>query len=214
MDFAAILRYSAGAERLHPDELLIKQQISNDARSLVRSLLQRDPADRPSAAAAVQHNWLALQNSPVKFKIAEDVAWSTADSLSTVLPTARWTTAQSQPASQNTITPVQTTTLQRGSPATRPSRVEVSQHPQPERQFSYQSSITHSDEGYDTKSGSIFAPTESHNRQRQSVTVKASIYRKLKKVELPLQNLDTSILPWKVRKLLILIESYFVEASS
>lgn len=204
MDFAAVLRYSAGAERRHPDELLIKQEISSDARSLMRSLLQRDPADRPSAPVALQHDWLSLQTSPANFKTAEDVAWSTADGLRTTLPTARWTTAQSQPASQDTIVPAQASTLQRGRPAVRPSKFEVSQNSQLERQYSYQSSAAPLDEGYVTNSGSVSGYAESDVRQPQSVTVKASIDRRLKIVEVPLQDLDSEVLPWKVRKLIYL----------
>ena len=76
MDFAAILRYSAGAERPTPDEILITQTMSNDGRVLIRSLLQRDPSKRPSATIALQHTWFSTATSPSKFKTAEDVSWS------------------------------------------------------------------------------------------------------------------------------------------
>jgi serine/threonine protein kinase len=198
MDFAAILRYSAGAEKLHPDESLITQDISDDGRLLVRSLVQRNPSKRPSAPAALQHTWFSAATSQSHFKTVEDVSWSTTDTLQTSLPTARWTTAQSRPGSQDTIVPIQPPALQRGRPAARSSRIEVPQHAMPEHQFSYQSPEVHSDEGYGTNSGSILAMSQSDVRQHRSVTVKASIDRQLKKVELPLKDIDTDTFPSKV----------------
>lgn len=190
MDFPSILRYSVGAERLYPDEMLISQNLSQDGRALIRRLLERNPSSRPSAVEALQHNWLSSTTSPTDNRVNDFATWSTAHSLQTVLPTARWSINQTQTISEETVIP--TRPKPNNQPSSQSITSDTSQYAQLEPQFSYQSFASYSDEGYGTTSGSIFGG------EKRSIRVKASIDRKLKTIELPLKDLDENLLPLQV----------------
>ena len=121
MNFKSMLRYSVGLEKSVHDQTLVAQNVSPDGRIFVKALLQRDAKDRPSATESLQHSWIRstndlsenirtmeiqeYRNAEADTNVTSGQAYSpfisrpgalTAHSTGSLLPTAQWSTNQSQ----------------------------------------------------------------------------------------------------------------------
>jgi serine/threonine protein kinase len=126
MNFKSMLRYSVGLEKSFPDQTLITQEVSSVGRSFVQALLSRDANDRPSATESLQHSWTRqtndlsqdlrtmeiqgnrdadaganVTNSQSHPRFVSRPAVLTAHSTGSLLPTAQWSTNQSQPGKED-----------------------------------------------------------------------------------------------------------------
>ena len=90
IDFTGILRYSVDLEKCELDMTYITQSISQDCRSFLRALLQRDAKDRPSADESLQHGWLTTATSPSDAPALESQTMATGHTAESLLPTANW----------------------------------------------------------------------------------------------------------------------------
>lgn len=242
MNFKSILRFAVGIEKALPDQTLITQPVTSDARSFLQTLLQRDASDRPSAVECLNHSWLRQtdhtikaaesarkkESPPIPSKNANlrtvssihrsthsdtavhqlhqpGAAYSvglTAYSTGSLMPTAQWSTNQSELGQGFTA-------IQRPVSATSATKSESTLHDSGiQKDF-------HSDPSALATALQYQAETDSEHYEHDEdgtlpdtpIALRISVDKKLRKLDMPLKHLRTHTLTAKVSAAISIMRS-------